>query len=73
MPLTIDSKLKELLNDPGAKAILDKHVPQLAQSNKIKLISGFSFRKLTTFPQANMTPEKLRLIEEDLKSLVEIR
>jgi len=69
MPFSIDNKLKELLKDPGALEVLNKHVPDLSKSTRIKLVSGMSFRKIASFPQANMTPEKLAEIDADLQAL----
>ena len=69
MAFSIDSKVKDLLNDAQALEVLKKYVPTLAESKKIKLVQAMSFRKVAGFPQANLTPEKIEEIDNALKAL----
>jgi hypothetical protein len=66
---TVDSKLKDLLKDPAAAAVLESYFPGMTTSPRIKMASAFTFRKVAAFPQLNLPQEKLAEIDEKLQAL----
>ena len=69
MALTMDSTLKELMENPEAVAILEKYAPGFTNNKLLKLGMKMTLNKCVRFPQANMTEEQIKAFEEDLKTL----
>ena len=69
MGLSVDSKIKEIKKNPEAVELMEKLSPGFATDPQMKLVSGLTFRKLASFPQANITPEKLEEIDQALRAL----
>ena len=69
MSLTLDTKIKEIRENPEAVALINEIVPGFATDPKMKLVAGTTFRKLSQIKQAGVTPEKLEAIEKALASL----
>ncbi len=69
--LTVDSKLGALLNDPEAKAILEKHISENLKDPRMNsaAVKFLSLRKLFSMAGDRIDQSKLPLIEEDLKKL----
>ncbi len=66
MAITIDSSIKDLLANPKAKAILDKHIPGISTNPQIAMVETMSLPDVQ--PMSSMvTPAMLKAIEEDLK------
>ncbi len=71
MALTIDSKVKELMKNPKTADLLEQFTPGFKTNPQMKLVGALTFRKLASFPQAGVSPEKLAEIDEALKALGE--
>ena len=69
MALSVDSKVKDLKKSEEACAIIVEYAPGFATDPQMKLVGGLTFRKLCSFPQANITPAQLAEIDEKLKAL----
>ena len=69
MAITLESTLKEVLNNPQAAAILDKYSPGFSKNPMLKLGMGMTLRKCVSFPQAKLTEEQIKALEEELKTL----
>lgn len=69
MSISVDSKLKEILADPDAKAIVEQIRPGFADNPMIKLAMGMKFSDLIKFPQAGYSPEEIELLTERLNAL----
>lgn len=69
MALSVDSKVKELMKNEAAAELLEKFSPGFKTNPQMKLVQGLTYRKLCSFPQAGMTPEKLEEIDKELKAL----
>ena len=69
MAITLESTLKEVLNNPQAAAILDKYSPGFSKNPMLKLGMGMTLRKCVSFPQAKMSAEQIKSLEEELKAL----
>jgi len=64
-----DSKMKDLLNDPGATAILEEYLPGISKTPTIKMAYAMTFKKVAAFPQTNVNKEQLAEIDQKLQAL----
>jgi len=69
MALTIDSKIGELLADPKAKAILEKHLPGISTNPQMAMAKGMTLKVIAPMSKGTITPDKIKAIEADLKKL----
>ena len=67
MALTFDSSIKELLENPTAVEICKKHGMDLTDK-RIKIVRGWSARKLAELPGTGMTEEQAKALEEELNA-----
>jgi hypothetical protein len=60
----------ELLDNPTAKAVLAKYLPDLDKAGPmLNMARGMSLKQIAGFPQANISADKLKSIVEDLQKL----
>jgi hypothetical protein len=65
-----DTKLGTLLDEPEAKEVLVKFLPEIETAGAmLKLARGMSLRKVSGFPLAKISEEKLQAISTDLAKL----
>lgn len=69
MPLSVDSKIKEIMKNPDAVEVMEKHTPGFSTNPQMKMVQGLTFRALAKFPQAGISPEKIEEIDKELKAL----
>ena len=70
MAFTADSRLGDILKDPRARAVLERHYPEMATAGPLlKMGSGLTLKQISAFAQAKMTPERLQLIVDDLQKI----
>lgn len=68
--ITADTKLGAILDNPKAKAVMASHYPEMATAGPLlRLGRGLTLKQISGFPQARMSPERLRAIVEDLQKL----
>ena len=70
--ISLDSTIKEIMDNDEAKGICEKYFPGVSTNPMIKMVSGMTFRAIGNMPQAGqmgLTPEILAKIEEDFKSI----
>ncbi len=67
MALTFDSSVKELLKSPEAVEICKKHGMDLTDK-RIKIVKGWSARKLAALPGTGMTAEQAEALEAELNA-----
>lgn len=67
MALTFDSSVKELLENPTAVEICKKHGMDLTDK-RIKIVHGWSARKLAALPGTGMTEEQVKALEAELNA-----
>lgn len=65
MALTVDSKIKDLCNNPKAVEICKKYGMDLTDK-RIKMAFGISARKLASFPATGVSQETLEKMNEEL-------
>jgi hypothetical protein len=69
MGLSVDSRLKDLVSDARALAILHKHLPQHKGNPEAQQVMYYSLREIAMYPEAGISPAKLQAIDEELKAL----
>jgi hypothetical protein len=72
VPITADTKLGEILDEPRARAIMEKHYPEMtsmAIAPMLKMGRNLTLNQIAKFPQAKMTPDRLQKIVDDLQRL----
>ncbi len=67
--VTMDSKLKDIMNCPEAVAAIDKIFPGFSKNPLLTLGYPMSLRKICTIPQAGISEEQAKQIEEALAAL----
>ena len=67
MALTFDSSIKELLANPTAVEICKKHGMDLTDK-RIKIVHGWSARKLAALPGTGMTEDQVKALEAELNA-----
>ena len=48
MAFSLDSKVKDILKNPEAAAVLDKYSPDASKNPQMKLVGGLTLRKLAS-------------------------
>jgi NAD(P)-dependent dehydrogenase (short-subunit alcohol dehydrogenase family) len=67
---SIDTKMSFLLDDPKAKELLSTFIPEIKTAGSmLKLARGMTLRKISGYPQAKISAEKLMLIDAELARL----
>lgn len=61
--------LGTLLDDPAAKAVLTKHVPDLIASEQIDMARGMTLKTLQGYASDKLSDKQLTLIDADLAKL----
>jgi hypothetical protein len=70
MGFSADTKLGEIMDNPAAKAVMQKHYPEMTTMGPmINMGRGLTLKQIAAFPQAKMSPERLQLIVDDLQKL----
>ena len=72
MALTYDSKLGDLVDNPGYKEIFDKHIPGLSSNPMVKMGKKLAIKYLLKQRQAKglgFTQEKVDAIIEECNAL----
>lgn len=66
---TADTEIGTLLDDPAAKTVLDKYIPELTASDQINMARGMTLRAIQPYSPDTITDEKLAAIDSDLARL----
>lgn len=65
-----DTKMGALLDDPAAKEVLLKFLPEIGTAGPmLNMARGMTLRAISGFPQAKISPEKLQAIVTELEKL----
>lgn len=65
MAFTLDTTLGELLNDPQAKAVLEKQMPGVSNNPMVAMAKGMTLNMILSMPQAaqlGITKEKVNAV-----------
>ncbi len=63
------TEIGTLLDDPAAKAVLDKHVPAMTQSDQIDMARAMTLKDIQQYAPDNLTDKQLAEIDADLAKL----
>ena len=66
MAFSLDSKVKDILKNPEASAVLDKYSPDASKNPQMKLVT---LRKLASFPQSAFLKPHLEELEKELQAI----
>jgi hypothetical protein len=66
---TQDTTIGELLENPAAKAIIDKHIPGLSENAQIGMAGGMTLRAIQPMAGDKIPVEALDAIDADLAKL----
>lgn len=69
MAFNENSKMKDVLKDERAVAILEEFVPGASTHPQLPVIKNFSLKKIAKIPQAGVSPEAFEKLVEALKAL----
>jgi hypothetical protein len=69
MAFDANSKIKDILANEEAKAVLDKHLPGFSKDPQTKMASGMTLKAISSFPQAKVVKDKLPEILADLAKI----
>ena len=69
MAFSVESKIGDLLANPGAKAVLDKHLPGFSTNPQMAMAKGMSLKMVAPMSGGKITPAILSAIDADLKKL----
>ncbi|HNR97657.1 MAG: hypothetical protein BWY10_01050 [Chloroflexi bacterium ADurb.Bin180] len=69
MAFSINSKLGDLIANEQAKAVLEKHLPGMSTHPQLAMAKGMTLKMIAAFPQAGLSPDKLKAIDEDLQKI----
>lgn len=67
MAFSLDSKVKDILKNPEAAAVLDKYSPDASKNPQMKLVGGLTLRKLASFPQSAFLKPHLEELEKSFR------
>ena len=66
---TRETKLKAIVDDPEASAILQKWFPMDLHGSMVKMAYGMTLEKCFSFPQVKVTDEETEQIYAELEAL----
>ena len=66
---TAATEIGTLLDDPAAKAVLQKHVPELVSNEQIEMARGMTLKTVQQYAPDQMSDKKLADIDADLAKL----
>ncbi len=72
MAYTMDSTLGDLLNDPKAKAVLDKYLPGVSTNPMIGMAKGISLKMIVSMPQVaqmGVDQQKVQTVLDEINKM----
>jgi hypothetical protein len=69
MAISSKSKLREILEDERAVAIIDEYIPGFVSNPELGPVAGMKMKVLLKFPQVDLTKEQVAEIIERLDAL----
>lgn len=66
---TDDTEIGTLLDDPAAKAIVEKHIPGMTTNEQIDMARSMTLKAIQTYSPDEVTDERLAAIDADLAKL----
>ena len=69
MAFGLHSTIRQILADERAKAVLESHLPGASTHPQIDVAMDMTLREVASYPEANISAEKLKAIAADLERL----
>ena len=66
---SLDTKLKDILKDPEASAVLETFLPGMTTSPRIKMAAALTLKKIMSFPQVTLSDDKVAELDQKLQAL----
>ncbi len=66
---TSDSDIGTLLDDPAARAVVDKHLPNFSKGDQIDMARGMTLKAIQQYASDTITDKVLAEIDADLAKL----
>ena len=66
---TTDTEIGTLLDDPAAKAIVEKHIPGMTTNPQLDMARSMTLRAIQPYASTDVTEERLAAIDADLAKL----
>jgi para-nitrobenzyl esterase len=66
---TAETEIGKLLDDPAARAVLDKDLPGLTSNGQIEMARGMTLRAIQAFVPAVLTEAALAQVDADFAKL----
>ena len=73
MQFTLDSTLGQILENPKAKAVLDKNFPGVSTNPMVAMVKGMTLNNLLAMPQAaqfGLTKEKVEALLAEVNKVL---
>jgi hypothetical protein len=68
-PSVESTPIVELVDNPATKAVLDKHVPGVAEHPSYDMFKGMTLRQVEPMSEGVLDDDKLKAIQADLEGL----
>jgi hypothetical protein len=69
MNYSTQTRLRDLLADPRAVALLEKHVPGATSHPQLDQALDMSLREIASYPESGLTAAKFQALIKDLEQL----
>lgn len=66
---TADTEIGALLDDPAAKAIVEKHIPGMTTNPQVDMARAMTLKDIQAYAPDEVTDERLAAIDADLAKL----
>jgi hypothetical protein len=66
---TTDTDLGTLLDNPAAKAIVEKHIPGMTTNDQVEMARGMTLKAIQQYASEEVTDARLAAIDADLAKL----
>ncbi|HEX7556621.1 MAG TPA: hypothetical protein VF338_08350 [Leptolinea sp.] len=73
MAFTLDTKIGTILDDPRAKAVVDKYLPGAASNPMVAMAKGMTINMILAMPQAaqmGITKEKAEMLLVEVNKVI---
>ena len=61
--------MEELMDKPGANAVLKKHAPDLAVNPQLSMARGMTLAEVAGYSESGLTPQVVKAIVDDVNKL----
>lgn len=74
MAFTLNSTIGEIMDNPKARYVVDKHIPGASGNPMLGMVKGWTLNTIISMPQANsagLTREKAETLLAELNRMIE--